>query len=184
MAYVADRSRAEDSAMQGKLSRFTITLSCEVKPAPDDDSSKEVLTPRSQSCSTCESIYDCNVEPCNVDEGTGIKGAPESSSDSCSPRSQLCGPCASDDLKTFVDGANTGDGFDSRWLLEMGSEERVASSFSGDGTLENVGRNISGTHPCSICVQQFGCEKALNLHMKFAHQEVEQVGEWLPFPSA
>jgi len=104
-------------------------------------------------------------------------GSHDSSSGSDSPRSQL------DDATTLADASYSGDGFDPRWLAETSCEERCAASLSGDGTLVNVGRNISGTHQCTMCSQQFGCETALKMHKKFTHEEVEE-GEWLSFPSA
>jgi len=104
-------------------------------------------------------------------------GSHDSSSGSTSPRSQL------DDATTLADASYSGDGFDPRWLAETSCEERCAASLSGDGTLVNVGRNISGTHQCTMCSQQFGCETALKMHKKFTHEEVEE-GEWLSFPSA
>lgn len=99
-------------------------------------------------------------------------------------QSQMCVAIASDyqnhEGAELIDGK---DGFDSRWLLESKNEERIANSLSGDGTLENVGRNIAGLHRCAHCSQQFNCEVALRMHTKFMHEEVEQ-GEWLAFPSA
>lgn len=157
------------------------------------ENSKDVLTPRSQSCSTCDG---------SDNDGTGAKAAPQSSIGSfssksqsysgdqqkcctgqLSPRSQLS-VGQSEDIKTFVGGANTGDGFDDRWLAQTGCEDRCAESFSGDGSLANVGRNVDGEFRCALCSQQFAGETALNCHMKFTHQEDEPVGEWLPFPSA
>jgi len=156
------------------------------------ESGKDVATPRSQDCSTCDSSVDARV---------GSKGVPQSSSGSTSPRSQSCVGHAepsvgqlsprsqlrvgqAQEIKTFVSGAYTGDGFDPRWLAETLVEERLAASFSGDGTLDNVGRNTTGEHQCKECSQQFGSDAALNCHMKFTHQQEEPEFEWLSFPSA
>jgi len=127
----------------------------------------------------------------------------QSSSDSVSPRSQLCA-CQPEtsvgqlsprsqlrvgqaqEIKTFVSGAYSGDGFDDRWLVETQTlvEERLPEAFSGDGTIDNVGRVTTGAHQCMECSQQFGSDTALNCHMKFSHQQEEPEFEWLSFPSA
>lgn len=155
-------------------------FSKESKPA--HEKSKEVLTPRSQCGSICDGSVDDDITRTSESETRQLSTS-ESSSGSLSPRRQISGVSASDDIKTFVEGANSGDGFDPRWL-ETGHAELTTSSLSGDGTLANVGRNVSGTHCCTMCKQQFACEQALNLHTKFMHQEDEQLREWLPFPSA
>lgn len=141
-----------------------------LKQAPE--SSEDVMTPRSQCSSTRDG---------SVDDGTGRTEAPQSSGDN-SPRSQLC--VGQSDTSSFAEAAYSGDGFDPRWLATTSCEERDASSFSGDGTIANVGRIIDSAHQCLVCSQQFGCASAFHCHMKFMHDEVEQVGEWLPFPSA
>jgi len=136
--------------------------SSEAKPAPSNGMEDLALGSKSSSNASNASTND---------------------TDSPSPRNQLGSACISD-KRTFVEGANTGDGFDPRWVAQTLNEERVAESLSGDGSLENVGINVSGAHQCELCMQQFGCANALHAHIKFMHQEEEQKVEWLPFPSA
>jgi len=149
---------------------------------PAFDSSKE------ESCSPCSTSDTQSIASMTRQMSTlpamGVmtaykySGSHDSSSGSSSPRSHQ------DDVTTsLADASYSGDGFDPRWVAETSCEERCAASLCGDGTLGNVGRNISGTHQCTMCSQQFGCEKALNMHKKFTHEEVEE-GEWLSFPSA
>jgi len=167
---------------------------------PVPELSKLVSTPRSQCCSTCDSTSDRSkigeslersesssdiVSPrSQINWATSLVGPPESDDDSFLPSNALCAPGAANDIKSFVLGAQSGDGFDPRWLAQTAGEERVASSLSGDGTLANVGRNVSGIHRCPMCSQRFGCETALKMHTKYTHQDDEEVVEWLPFPSA
>jgi len=128
---------------------------------------------REEICSTCDTLPEMGVMAAYK-----YSGSHDSSSGSSTPRSQQ------DDVTTsLADASYSGDGFDPRWVAETSNEERCAASLCGDGTLGNVGRNISGTHQCTMCSQQFGCEKALSMHKKFIHEEVEE-GEWLSFPSA
>lgn len=138
--------------------------SSEAKPAPGNGTEDLTLGSRSKWSSNASN-------------------ASTNDTDSPSPRNQL-GSASISDKRIFVEGANTGDGFDPRWVAQTLNEERVAESLSGDGSLENVGINVSGVHQCELCVQQFGCADALHAHIKFMHQEEEQKVEWLPFPSA
>jgi len=151
------------------------------------DDMKPALDSKEESCSTCDTQSNLSISfmprrqmstlPA-MGVMTAYKYSGSHSSGSSSPRSQL------DDATTsLADASYSGDGFDPRWLAETSCEERCAASLSGDGTLVNVGRNISGTHQCTMCSQQFGCETALKMHKKFTHEEVEE-GEWLSFPSA
>jgi len=174
------------------------------------DINKLASTPRSQCCSTCVSTSDGSKigESLERSESSGdmlsprsqldwatsliggsdsddsLVGASDSDDDTFSPRNELCGLDAANDIKSFVHGAHSGDGFDPRWLAQTACEERVASSLSGDGTLANVGLNVAGIHQCTLCSQRFGCETALKLHTKYTHQDDEDETEWLPFPSA
>lgn len=164
------------------------------------DINKLASTPRSQCCSTSvstsdgsnigeslersESSGDMLSPRSQLDWTTSLMGASDSDDDTFSPRNELCVLDAANDIKSFVHGAHSGDGFDPRWLAQTACEERVPSSLSGDGTLANVGRNVAGIHQCTMCSQRFGCETALKLHTKYTHQNDEEVAEWLPFPSA
>jgi len=189
----AELSAPQQLAMKAARMSATYDSFSSKDVEPVAEGSKDVSSPRSQN-STCDS---------SVDAGAGTKGVPQSSSDSVSPRSQpcVCQPETSvgqlsprsqlrvgqaQEIKTFVSGAYSGDGFDERWLVETQTlvEERLAESFSGDGTLDNVGRVTTGTHQCMECSQQFGSDTALNCHMKFSHQQEEPEFEWLSFPSA
>jgi len=164
----------------GVPSAASTVLMDDMKPARD---SKE------ESCSTCDTQSNLSISSMprrqmstlpamGVMTAYKYSGSHDSSSGSSSPRSHQ------DDVTTsLADASYSGDGFDPRWLAETSCEERCAASLSGDGTLVNVGRNISGTHQCTMCSQQFGCETALKMHKKFTHEEVEE-GEWLSFPSA
>jgi len=160
------------------------------KPAPD--SSADAAT---SSCSTyCGS----------VDDGSGRTGLSETNGGShirdevlrqmgvgqlqkevceSSPRSHFC-VCQNENTRSLAEAAYSGDGFDQRWLAETEGQERLASSLSGDGTIANVGRNVSGSHQCGECCQRFGCETGFKCHMKFMHDKTEEEGEWLPFPFA
>merc|ERR1711935_992041 len=134
-----------------------------------------------ESCSTCDTLPDMKRQMSTLPAMgvmTAYKYSDSTGSGSSSPRSQL-----DDAMTSLADASYSGDGFDPRWVAETSCEERCAASLCGDGTLGNVGRNISGTHQCTMCSQQFGCETALKMHKKFTHEEVEE-GEWLSFPSA
>jgi hypothetical protein len=78
--------------------------------------------------------------------------------------------------------AHSGDRYDPRWLAFNG--DKAALEPSGDGTIDYVGVNLSGTFCCPLCSQQFSAESALTVHTKFFHQVEEVQGEWLSFPSA
>jgi len=103
---------------------------------------------------------------------------------SSTPRSQgssaFDGPLAY--TEQLPEDVHSGDGYDPRWLAFAGKYKMHEESQSGDGTMVNVGLNLSGSLQCSLCVQQFTDPNALNVHKKFFHG-VEQ-HDWLCYPSA
>jgi len=114
----------------------------------------------------------------------GDDTATGSSKMSSTPRSQgssACdGPLA--DTEQVPEGVHSGDAYDPRWLSFAGEYKMHEESQSGDGTMVNVGLNLSGSLQCSLCVQQFTDRNALNVHTKFFHGEEQH--DWLCYPSA
>jgi hypothetical protein len=153
----------------------------------------------SPDCSADAVTSSCSTYCGSIDDGSGRTGASETTGGSprnelgvgqlkkevceSSPRSQVH-VFQSEDTRSLAEAAYSGDGFDQRWLAETEGQERLASSLSGDGTVANVGRNVSGSHHCEECCQRLGCETGFKCHMKFMHDKTEEEGEWLPFPSA
>jgi len=61
-----------------------------------------------------------------------------------------------------------------------GNETIIAEAKSGDGTIENVGIKMNGTHQCKECRQKFETKKALDLHGRFIHDPRQQECPHMP----
>jgi len=134
-----------------------------------------------------ESISKESLPSTDLNDSRGDQEATSSNTDSSTPRSQgvSASDCVLDDNLTAPKDAHSGDGYDTRWL-DFGTNYKTlhADCSAGDGTITNVGLNVSGTFRCTLCVQQFGAQPALNVHMKFFHQVDRNQEDWLCYPSA